>query len=54
VAVSFIGGGNGEPGENHRPAASDLRSVSHNVVVPEWDQVKPPHVRDSNFSGDRY
>jgi hypothetical protein len=52
VAVSFIGEGNGGSEENHRPAASDLKSGSHNAIVPEWDRVELPHVRDSNLSGD--
>ena len=32
VTVSFIGGRNGVPGENHRPAASHWQILSHNVV----------------------
>jgi hypothetical protein len=29
VAVSFIGGGTGVPGENQRPAASQWQTLSH-------------------------
>jgi hypothetical protein len=32
VAFSFIGGGTGVPGENHRPAASHWQTLLHNVV----------------------
>jgi hypothetical protein len=32
VAVSFIGWGNGIPGENHRPVASHWQALSHNVA----------------------
>jgi len=35
LAISFIGGGNGVPGENHWPAASHWQTLSHNVV-PNW------------------
>jgi hypothetical protein len=31
VVVSFIGGGNGLPGENHRPVASHGQTLSHNA-----------------------
>ena len=33
MAVSLIGGVNGVPGENHRPAASHWQTLSHNVVL---------------------
>jgi len=32
VVVSFIGGGNGVLGENHRPVASNWQTLSHNAV----------------------
>jgi len=32
VAVSFIGGGNRNTGENHQPVVSHWQSLSHNVV----------------------
>jgi len=32
VAVSFIGGGNGVPRENHQPAVGHWQTLSHNVV----------------------
>jgi len=32
VGVSFIGGRTGIPGENHRPVASHLQTLSHDVV----------------------
>jgi hypothetical protein len=32
MVVSFIGGGNGVPGENHRPVQSHGQTLSHNVV----------------------
>ena len=32
ATFSFIDGGIGVPGENHRPAASDWQTLSHNVV----------------------
>ena len=41
----------GVPGENHRPAASHLQTLSHNVVS------STPHlngIRNHNISGDRY
>jgi hypothetical protein len=41
MAVSFIGGGNQVPRENHQPAASHWQILSHNVVSStpclEWD-----------------
>jgi len=43
VAVSFIGGGKGVPGENHRSVASHRKTVSHNVV-----SITHRHERDSN------
>jgi hypothetical protein len=39
ISVSFIGG-TGEPGGNHRPAASNWETLSHNVV-----SSTPPHER---------
>jgi len=32
IMVSFIGGGNRSPEENHQPAASHWQTWSHNVV----------------------
>ena len=51
VAVSFIGGGNLVPGENHRPAVSHWQTLSHNVVLST-----PRHEKGSNhnFNGDRH
>jgi hypothetical protein len=53
VAVSFIGGGNGVPGENHRPVDSHWQIVSHNIV-----SSTPSHEQGSNsqlkkFNSDR-
>jgi len=37
VEVSFIGEETGVPWENQRPTASHWQTLSHNVVLPEWD-----------------
>ena len=51
VAVRFIGGGNGVPGENHRPVASNRQTVSHNVVS---STSRLSEIRADNVSGDRH
>ena len=45
MAVSF------NSGENHRPAASHLQTLSHNVVssTPRYERIQT-----HNFSGERY
>ena len=43
VAVSFIGGGSGVPGENHRSAVCHYQPLSHKVL-----SSTPRHERDSN------
>ena len=42
----------GVPGENHRPVASQLQTLSHNVVssIPLAKNM----IRTHNFSGDRH
>jgi len=41
VVASFIGGGTGVPGDNHRHAESHWQTLSHNVSStpsqPEWE-----------------
>jgi hypothetical protein len=39
----------GEPGENHRPAASHCQTLSHNVVY-----LALSRIRTHNISGDRH
>jgi len=38
--MSFIGRGNGGPGENHRPIASHCQTLSHNVVHPSLIEIR--------------
>jgi hypothetical protein len=47
VVVSFIGGGTGGPGENHRPVANHFQILSHNIV-----QIALIEIRTNNISGD--
>jgi hypothetical protein len=49
VAVSFIGGGNGVPGENHRPVASHWQTLSHKV-----ESSTPREGQDSNSQLERW
>ena len=49
VAVSFIGEETGGPGENSRPVASHLQTLSHNAV--HFVMIE---IRTHNISGDRY
>ena len=49
VAVSFIGGGTGRPGENHWPVTSHWQTLLHNVV-----HLTLIEIRTHNISGDRY
>jgi hypothetical protein len=51
MAVSFIDGGTGVPGENHRTVASHLQTLSHNVVS---STPRLSGIRNHNVSGDSY
>ena len=49
MAVSFIDGENGVPGENHRPAGSHWQTLSHKVVS---STSHLNEIQTHNFSGD--